>query len=103
MTLNDQIYNQFRLMLYNRFAYPIEQIQPEIRFQIELAVDSLEMFEIMAEIEKTFNITINQDDIDNFIFQPQDIIHIAEIKCLTIQDVVNYIEKQLTARDKFDN
>jgi len=100
MTLNSQIYQQVRKLLYNRYAYPIEQIQPEIRFQIELAIDSLEMFEIMAELEEKFNIKISLDDIDDFIFQPQDIKYISDIKCLRIQDAVDYIEKQINNKNK---
>lgn len=67
---------------------------------MELAVDSLEMYELMAEFEETFNIIINRDDIDDFIFQPQNIRYVSDIKCLTIQDAVNYIEKQIEAKNK---
>ena len=95
MSLNNQIYQEVRRMLYNRYSYPIEQIQPEIRFQIELAVDSFEMFEIMKEFENFFNIKISLDDIDEYIFQPQDIRYVSDIKCLTIQDAVDYIEDQI--------
>jgi len=99
MSLNNQIYEEVRRMLYNRYSYPIEQIQPEIRFQVELAVDSLEMFEIMKEFEIFFDIKISQDDIDDYIFQPQDIRYVSDIKCLTIQDAVNYIEDQIKILD----
>lgn len=95
MNLNNQIYQEVRRMLYNRYGYPIEQIQPYIRFQVELAVDSFEMFEIMKEFEIFFDITISLDDVDDFIFQPQDIRYVSDIKCLTIQDAVNYIEDQI--------
>ena len=95
MSLNNQIYQEVRRMLYNRYSYPIEQIQPEIYFQVELAVDSFEMFQIMKEFEIFFNITISLDDIDEFIFQPQDIRYVSDIKRLTIQDAVNYIEDQI--------
>ena len=100
MLLNDKIYYKVRELLYVRYSYPLEQIQPTIRFQIELAIDSLEMFEILSEYEKTFKITVSLDDIDDFIFQPQDIKYISDIKCLTIQDAVNYIEKQIRIRDQ---
>lgn len=95
MSLNDQIYQEIRRMLYNRYSYPIEQIQPEIRFQVELAVDSFEMFEIMKEFEIFFNIEISLDDIDEYIFQPQQIRYVSDIKRLTIQEAVDYIEDQL--------
>jgi len=44
-------------------------------------------------------ITINKDDIDEFIFQPQEITYINDIYILTIQDAVDYIEKQVKATD----
>lgn len=95
MSLNRQIYEKVRQILFNKYSYPIEQIQPEIKFQVELAVDSWEMFEIMNEFEKEFNISISQDDIDSYIFQPQDIKYVSDIKRLTIQDAVDYIENQI--------
>lgn len=98
MNLINQIYQRVRYLLYKRYSYPIDQIQPEIRFQIELAIDSLEMFEIIDEWEQEFNIHISMDDIDEYIFQPQDIKYISDIKQLTIQDAVNYIEKQIKSQ-----
>ena len=95
MTLNHEIYQKIRQILFQKYPYPIEKIQPEIRFQIELAIDSLEMFELIHEFEEVFNITIQKDDIDAYIFQPQSIKYISDIKILTIQDVVDYIETQL--------
>ena len=97
--LKNKIYQTVRQILFNKYAYPIEQIQPEIRFQVELAVDSLEMFELMNEFEQVFGIIIDKDDIDNFIYQSQDIKYISDVKLITIQDVVNYIEKQIQARE----
>ena len=99
MTLNTEIYKKVRQIIFQKYAYPIDQIQPEIRLQIELAVDSLEMFELMNEFEQAFDIIIEKDDIDSFIFQPQDIKYISDIKVITIQDIVNYIEKQIKERD----
>lgn len=96
MSLNNQIYKEVRRMLFDRYSYhSIEQIQPEIIFQVELAVDSFEMFEIMKEFEVFFNIEISLDDIDNYIFQPQNIRYVSDIKRLTIQEAVDYIENQI--------
>lgn len=103
MTLNDKIYQQVRQLLYERYAYPIEQIQPQIYYQIELAIDSLEMFEIMAQFEETFDISISLDDIDDFMFQPQDINYRSDIKKISIQDSVDYIEKQIKIRNQLKN
>ncbi len=103
MSLNDNIYKKIRTILYNKCPYPLDQIQPQIRFQIELAIDSLEMYELIAEFEQTFDIQINPDDIDNFIFQSQDIQYVNDIKTITIQDAVDYIEKQIKAEDPLEN
>lgn len=103
MGLNRQIYEKVREILFNKYAYPIEQIEPQINFHLELAVDSLEMYELMAEFEKTFDIIISQDDIDKFRFQRQDITRVSEIKTITIQIAVDYIEKQIIIRDKIRN
>ena len=100
MILNTKIYQQIRILLYNRYSYPIDQIQPHLRFQIELGVDSLEMFEIITEFEEIFNINISLDDIDDFIFQPQKINYISDIKSLTIQNAVDYIEEQIIIQNK---
>jgi len=91
MSLNDDIYKKIRTILYTKCPYPLDQIQPQIRFEIELAIDSLEMYELIAELEQTFDIKINPDDIDNFIFQSQDIQYVNEIKSITIQDAVNHL------------
>jgi len=99
MTLNNVIYQKVQQILVQKYPYPLDQIQPEIRFQIELAVDSFEMFELINTFEKVFNITINKDDIDKFIFQPQNIQYINDIHLITIQDIVDYIEKQIQTRD----
>ena len=95
MTLNNEIYRKVRQILFCKYAYPIEQIQPEVCFQTELAVDSFEMLELINQFEQEFNIVIDKDDIDSFIFQPQNITYVNDIKMLTIQNVVNYIEKQI--------
>lgn len=95
MTLNNQIYEQIRKILYNKYSYPLEQYEPQLRYQVELAVDSLEMYELLEEFEETFNIKFDPDDIDHYIFQPQDILYINDIKLITIQESVDYIEKKL--------
>ena len=99
MILNNVIYKKVQQILVQKYPYPLDQIQPEIRFQIELAIDSFEMFELINTFEKVFNITINKDDIDKFTYQPQNIQYINDIQLITIQDVVDYIEKQIQTRD----
>ena len=102
MNLNSKVYEKIRTILYRQCPYPLEQIQPQIRFQIELAIDSLEMYELLVEFEQTFNIIINRDDIDKFIFQPQDIKNVNDIKSITIQDAVDYIENQIKIQHQLE-
>jgi acyl carrier protein len=47
-------------------------------------MDSREMLEFFSELERTFKIKISFDDIDNLIENNQ---------ILTIQTIVNYLEK----------
>ena len=80
------IFEKIRTILCKQFSFQYDQIQPEARFEIELGTDSREMLELLNEFERTFNIEINLDDIDKLV---------EEGKFITIQDVVDYIEKKI--------
>ena len=48
-------------------------------------MDSREMFELLYELEKTFEITIDFDEIDSIL---------SNRKVLTINDLVDYIKEK---------
>ena len=45
--------------------YKIEEIKPETRFIEDLGADSLDLFQIILEIEQTFEISISDDQIES--------------------------------------
>lgn len=83
-----QVFNKIRAILHKNCSLQFEDIQPEARFEVELAVDSSEMIELIGDFEEIFKITIDYDDIDNFVFDRKN-------SKMTIQDAVNYIESRL--------
>ena len=55
-----------------------EEVQPTTRLQEELDADSLDIFQIINDIEDEFEISIDEEDMD----------------LETVQDVVDYVEKK---------
>ena len=99
MSLNHHIFEKIRIILHEKFHYRYEDIEPQIYFEKELAVDSKEMHQLITEFESTFDIIVDYDEMDEFYFQPQIIKHVDEIKQISIQDSVNYIEKKIRLKN----
>jgi len=93
MDKTSKIFNIIREILHKNYAIQRDEIQLEARFEIELAVDSYEMFELMEEFEEVFDIKISYDEIDAFIFDKNK-------KKLTVEDVISYISDKIKERDK---
>ena len=82
------MYNTFdkiQKILYEKFSFHLGQIEPQTELEVQLGMDSREMLEFLVELEKVFKIKINFDDVDHLI-QENDI--------LTIQNIVEYIDKK---------
>jgi acyl carrier protein len=79
------IFNKVRKLLNEEFSFHYDQIQLETKLELELGMDSREMFELIDKIELLFKIIIDLDDIDKMMEE-----HIV----LTIQDLVNYINQK---------
>lgn len=56
-----------------------DKVVPEASFKDDLGADSLDLFEMVMSLEDEFNVSIPTDDLE---------------KLVTVQDVINYIEKQ---------
>ena len=78
-------FNQIRKILNREFCFHYDQIQLETKLELELVMDSRELFELMEKLELRFQIFIDLDDIDKFL---------KNHTVLTIQDLVNYINKK---------
>jgi len=80
------VFEKVRLILNQKYSFHYDQIQPEVKFEKELGTDSREMLELINDFEKEFNIEIAFDAVE-------------EIE--TLQDAVDYIEKQINSKKKF--
>ena len=78
-------FNQIRRLLNEEFSFHYDQIQLETKLELELGIDSRELFELIEKLEFLFEIIIDLDDIDQMM---------KDHKILTIQDLVNYINKK---------
>ena len=81
------VFEKIRTLLHEEYSFHYDQIQLETDFEKELGTDSREMLELINDFEKIFNIEINFDDIDDFLYSGQTI---------KIQDAVKYIEKKIS-------
>ena len=80
------VFNELCQILGNQFCFHYDQLQKETKFELELGMDSREMLELLNVVEIVFKINIDLDDID-WLLERQ--------KLITIQDLVDYIEKKL--------
>lgn len=83
-------FNQVRKLLNEEFSFHYDQIQLETKLELELGMDSRELFELIEKLELVFQILIDLDDIDKMM---EDTI------VLTIQDLVNYINQKQQSTD----
>ena len=97
LELNKQIYQKIRHLLYKKDSHILKVTEkdysPNFKFSSELGIGSLQMYELMDEFEETFDIVIPPKDIDDFVLQYHT------LRSITIQDVVDYIEKKIIIRD----
>ena len=83
----DFTFKKLKTIFYEKFSFHYDQVQLETQLELELGMDSREMLELLDELEKTFHITIDLDEIDRLV---------EKHKVLRVNDIVNYIkEKQL--------
>jgi acyl carrier protein len=71
---------KLNLLIADKLNIKTEEIKPESSFSNDLGADSLDVVELMMEIEKDFNIKIEDGEMEG-------------IK--TVQDAVNLIETKL--------
>ena len=79
------IFNKVRKLLNEEFSFHYDQIQLETKLELELGMDSRELFELIEKLELLFKIKIDLDDIDQMMEE-----HIV----LTIQDLVTYVNQK---------
>jgi acyl carrier protein len=79
-------FKKIRIILYEKFSYPYNQIQPQTQFELELGMDSREMLVFLSELEEAFDLMISFDEVDTFL---------EKKKVVKIQDLMDYIDERL--------
>jgi len=58
----DQVLTKVREHLSAELEVPIEQVQPATRFREDLDADSLDLYELVMELEDTYGVTVSEQD-----------------------------------------
>lgn len=74
--------DQLKSIIAEKLSIEVSDIKPESTFSGDLGADSLDLFEVVMGIEEEFNISIDNEDLD-------------QIK--TVQDAMNYIKEKQEA------
>lgn len=73
---NTEIFAKVQAIIADQLDQPVEAVQMQTNFKNDLDADSLDIFEIINEIEDAFEVTIDTDE-----------------NIQTVQDLVSFIAK----------
>jgi acyl carrier protein len=76
------VFERIQTILTEKFHVPVEKIRPEATLE-SLGLDSLDLIEVLFEVEEAFNIRVPQDGA-------------AAVKAATLQDIIDNVEKLST-------
>ncbi len=71
--------NELQEIIAEKLGLSAEEVQPEKSLKDDLKADSLDLFDLVTELEEKYEIEIPTEDLDTLV---------------TVQDVINYIEKR---------
>ena len=66
-------------IIAEKLGLSAEEVQPEKSLKDDLKADSLDLFDLVTELEERYGIEIPTEDLDTLV---------------TVQDVIDYIEKR---------
>lgn len=81
----DEFKEKFDKVLVDRLNVPYELIKPESKFSEDLGADSLDVAELIVEFEKQFDVSISDEEAENF---------------QTVGDAENYLRSKLGKRER---
>lgn len=81
-TQQSQILDDLSKILVEDYGNYPEEVVPGASLKDDMSLDSLDQVEFVMKVEKQFNITVDDEDME---------------KIKTVQDVVNYIEARIMA------
>ena len=71
--------NELQEIIAEKLGLSAEEVQPEKSLKDDLKSDSLDLFDLVTELEEKYEIEIPTEDLDTLV---------------TVQDVIDYIEKR---------
>ena len=71
--------NELQEIIAEKLGLSEEEVQPEKSLKDDLKADSLDLFDLVTELEEKYEIEIPTEDLDTLV---------------TVQDVIDYIEKR---------
>ena len=71
--------NELQEIIAEKLGLSAEEVQPEKSLKDDLKADSLDLFDLVTELEEKYVIEIPTEDLDTLV---------------TVQDVIDYIEKR---------
>jgi len=75
--MREELFDKIKGVIVDRLNVEPEQVRPESRFREDLKADSLDLVELVMELEDAFSLEISDEDAEGI---------------QTVQDVINYIE-----------
>ena len=72
------VFDKVKTLIAEQFGVDESTITPETTFTEDLSADSLDIVELIMTLEQTFNVSVNDEEVEN-------------VK--TVGDVVSHIEK----------
>ena len=71
--------NELQEIIAEKLGLSAEEVQPAKSLKDDLKADSLDLFDLVTELEEKYEIEIPTEDLDTLV---------------TVQDVIDYIEKR---------
>ena len=71
--------NELQEIIAEKLGLSAEEVQPEKSLKDDLKADSLDLFDLVTELEEKYEFEIPTEDLDTLV---------------TVQDVIDYIEKR---------
>lgn len=71
--------NELQEIIAEKLGLSAEEVQPEKSLKDDLKADSLDLFDLVTELEEKYEIEIPTEELDTLV---------------TVQDVIDYIEKR---------
>lgn len=77
---SEQIFYKLKPLIMDHLGVDEKQVIPEANFKEHLGVDSLDLVEIIMEVEKSFDMAFTDNEIER-IFTVQDAINLIKRNC----------------------